>query len=111
MGRDRWHVIEEEGALTLARRLPVRFDLWAETVLPVTGRRLRLAHMVRRDLWRLLRRLRGFAPAVRVARVAGGLELRAGGAVAGGIPQGAQAQIAAMLHDPGHRARWMRKAR
>lgn len=111
MGRDRWHVIEEQGTLTLARRLPLRFDLRAETVLPGAVGRLRIAHMVRQDLWRALRRLRGFAPAVRVARVPGGMALCAGGAVAGPVPPGAQARIAALLEDPGHRARWMRQAR
>ncbi|MBC7133533.1 MAG: hypothetical protein H5U16_10560 [Roseovarius sp.] len=110
MGRDRWHVIEEEGTLTLARRLPVRFDLVAETVLGGEVGRLRLAHLVRQDLWRALRRLRGFAPVVRVRRVAAGLHVVAGGAVAGPVPPGAQARIAALLDDPRLRARWTGRA-
>ena len=42
MGRSRWHVIEDEdGALTVTRRLPVRFDLAVETILEgTTGRRI-----------------------------------------------------------------------
>jgi hypothetical protein len=111
MGRDRWHVIEEEGTLTLARRLPVRFDLRAETVLPAAVGRLRLAHIVRQDLWRMLRDLRGFAPVVRVRRVAAGLHVVAGGAVAGRVPPGSGARLAALLDDPRLRARWMRQAR
>lgn len=110
MGRGRWHVIEAEGALTLARRLPVRFDLVAETVLPDAVGRRRLAHLVRQDLWRMLRRLRGFAPAVRVRRVAAGLHVVAGGGVAGPVPPGAQARVAWLLDDPRHRARWTGRA-
>ncbi|MFB9149746.1 hypothetical protein [Roseovarius ramblicola] len=107
MARDRWHVIEEEGALVLARRLPARFDLAAETVLTGQVGRRRLAHLVRQDMWRALRHLRGFAPVVRVARIPGGLHLRAGGAVAGRFARAdAEARIAALLADPGRRARW-----
>lgn len=110
MGRDRWHVIEEDGALTLARRLPVRFDLAAETVLPGESGRRRLAHLVRQDLWRALRHLRGFAPAVRVRRVAAGLHVVAGGAVAGRVPPGTQARVESLLDDPRRRARWTGRA-
>lgn len=113
MARDRWHVIEEEGgALTLTRRVPVRFDLAVETVLPgATGRR-RLAHLVRQDLWRALQTLRGYAPAVRVMRGAGGMRVVAGGAVAGRFDRaGCEARLAAVLEDPDNRARWMRGAR
>jgi len=108
MARDRWHVIEEaDGALTLARRLPVRFDLAAETVLNGGVGRRRLAHLVRQDMWRALRHLRGFAPVVRVGHVPGGLHVRAGGAAAGRFARAdAEARIAALLADPGHRARW-----
>ena len=108
MGRDRWHVIEDGEALTLARRLPARFDLAAETVLPDRVGRRRLAHRVRQDLWRALRDLRGLAPVVRVTRVPSGLHLRAGGAVVGRFPRvWAEARLAALLADPRHRAHWM----
>lgn len=108
MGRDRWYMIEEaEGALVLARRLPARFDLAAETVLAGAVGRRRLAHLVRQDMWRILRHLRGFQPVVRVWPVAGGLRVRAGGAVDGRFSREvAEARIAALLADPGHRARW-----
>ncbi|EAQ27566.1 hypothetical protein [Roseovarius sp. 217] len=111
MGRDRWHVIEEEGALTLARRVPVRFDLAVETVLPgVTGRR-RLAHLVRQDLWRALQSLRGYAPVVQVTRRADVMQVRAGGAVAGRFDRAkCEALIAVVLEDADNRARWMRRA-
>jgi len=108
MGGDRWHLIEEEGALTLTRLLPARFDLAAETVLAGHGGRRRLAHLVRQDMWRALRHLRGFAPVVRVWRVPGGLHVMAGGAVDGRFARAeAEARIALLLADPGHRARWM----
>ena len=107
MGRDQWHVIEEGKTLTLARRLPVRLDLAAETVLPGATGRQRLAHRVRRDLWRLLRDLRGFAPVVRVRREDTGMHVVAGGEVAGRVPSGTRARVAALLNDPRHRARWM----
>lgn len=113
MGRDRWHEIEEEdGALTLARRLPVRFDLAVETVLGGTTGRRRLAHLVRQDLWRALRFVRGYAPVVRVRRVSAAMHVQAGGAVTGRFDRsGCEALIAKVLEDAANRARWMGRAR
>ena len=113
MSRNRWHMVEEEGgALTLARRLPARFDLAVETVLPGTAGRRRVAHRVRQDIWRALRGLRGFAPAVRVVRGAGGLCVRAGGEVEGRFDRvQAEARIAEVLEDKANRARWTGCAR
>lgn len=113
MGRNRWHVIEEEdGALTLARRLPARFDVAAETVLPAGQRPRRLAHRVRQDLWRALSDLRGFAPVVRIVPCAGGVRVRAGGMVEGRFArQQVEADIAGVLEDAGNRARWTGRAR
>jgi len=106
MGRDRWHVIEEDGGLILTRRLPVRFDLAVEGWLP-DAPRARVAHRLRQDMWRELQDLRGFAPAVQVWRMAGGLRVRAGGAVAARFARaGAEARIAALLQDPARVARW-----
>jgi len=107
MTRDRWYLIrEEDGALTLARRLPVRFDLAVEGRLPEAPR-ARVAHRLRQDMWRALRHLRGFAPVVRVWRVPGGLRVRAGGAVAGPVVQAAaEARIAALFEDSARVARW-----
>ena len=113
MGRSRWHVIEgEEDALTLARRVPVRFDLAVETVLPGTTGRRRLAHLVRQDLWRALQTVRGYAPVVQVRRDDGVMHVRAGGAVAGRCDRvRCEALIAAVLEDADNRARWMDRAR
>jgi hypothetical protein len=107
MARDRWHLIhEEDGALTLARRRPARFDLAVEGRLPEASR-TRVAHRVRQDMWRALRHLRGFAPVVRVWNVPGGLQVRAGGAVAGRFArEEAEARIAALFEDPARVARW-----
>lgn len=110
MRRNRWHVLEEDGALIVARRVPVRFDLAVETSLPRGGKR-RVAHQVRQDIWRALRHLRGFAPAVRVAEGACGLRVTAGGQVDGAWPRAqAEARIAAVLENPANRARWIRWA-
>jgi hypothetical protein len=110
MTRKTWHILEEDGALIMARRVPVRFDLGVTTHLP-GGDRLRLAQQVRQDVWRALRDLRGFAPAVRVTDYAGGLEVMAGGQVDGVIPRKtAEARIAEVLENPSNRARWQRWA-
>lgn len=110
MNRSRWHILREGDVLTLARRLPVRFDVSASTRLPMGSRR-KVAQQVRQDVWRALQNLRGFAPVVQVTRTDGGLDVTAGGQVAGRFLRAhAEAQIAAVLQDPENRARWMRWA-
>jgi hypothetical protein len=110
MSRDHWHLLRETGAVTLTRRLPARFDLAAEARFPDL-RKAVLAHEIRKDLWRMLRDLRGFAPVVRVAEAAGGLTVRAGGRIAGGPPGPAtEARIAGLLTDPARRRRWIAHA-
>ncbi len=104
-----WHISDDGATYVVTRCLPVKWDIFAETRLPDMGRR-RLAHAVRQDLWRMLQRLRGYAPIVSVTRAGQGVQLRAGGSVAGSVPPGAQAQIAAMLADPARRAAWQRAA-
>ena len=102
--------MEEAGVLTLARRWPVRFDVAAKTVLPVVDR-LRLARQVRQDVWRALKRLKGFAPVVRVAPEGGMLAVTAGGQVDGPLARvQAEARIARVLADAGNRQRWIRWA-
>ncbi len=110
MSRSRWHILREGDALTMSRRLPVRWDVVAETTLP-NARLLRTAQQVRQDMWRALQDLRGFAPTVEVRREGGQLVLRAGGAVEGAVAKGhAQAVIAELLECPERRARWQRFA-
>ena len=110
MTHPKWHILREGDTLTLARRLPVRFDLAVQTMLP-GGSRLRVAQQIRQDMWRALQRLRGFSPAVRVVRGPDGLEITAGGQIDGRFPrQKAEAQLAEVLNDPANRARWIRWA-
>ncbi|NSY38563.1 hypothetical protein [Leisingera sp. ANG59] len=109
MTRTSWHITRTDSAFTLSRRLPARFDVAAETVLPAADP-LRLAHQIRQDLWRQLQRLRGFAPVVEITAAGQGLRVRAGGQVAGRVPANAAAQITEVLENPARRARWIRHA-
>jgi hypothetical protein len=110
MGNSRWHILIEDGALTMARRMPVRFDLKVSTQLE-GGDKLRLARQVRQDVWRALRDLRGFAPAVRVEDCATGVLVTAGGQIDGRCPYDkARSRIGEVLDDPANRARWSRWA-
>jgi hypothetical protein len=106
MKRDRWQMREEDGDLVLSRPGRARLDVRAATVLP-DARRGRVARQVRQDLWRALRRVRGFSPVVRVRREAGSLVLVAGGQVEGTAPRGLAERIALVLEDEGNRARWV----
>lgn len=109
MSRARWHMTRDGDVLTLARRLPARFDVQAVAAFPPV-RRGRLAHQVRQDLWRALQSLRGFSPVIEVTTTAGGVQLRAGGRVDGAVPPGVAAQIAALLADPEKRSRWIARS-
>ena len=105
----RWHILRDHDGLTLARHLPVRFDLSAETYLEA-GHPLRLAHQIRQDMWRVLQKLRGFSPVVRLRKVAQGWHVLAGGRLMAAPTAHAQAQLVAVLADPANRARWVRHA-
>lgn len=109
--RDRWHELREPGSYTLARRLPVRFDVAVTTTLPKM-RKARLAQQVRQDLWRALQNVRGFSPVVRVVETDAGCEVTAGGSVdAKTFPRARmEAVLEEVLGDPRRRARWARWA-
>ncbi|PTQ71233.1 hypothetical protein [Celeribacter persicus] len=114
MACQRWHILKEQGALTLARRLPARFDVAVMAVIEGGAglRKSRIAAQVRQDMWRSLQNLRGFAPVVRVAERGGNLEITAGGTVAGRFPKSeTEACIRTLLESEDHRARWVRFAR
>jgi hypothetical protein len=107
--------MREGDVLTLSRRLPVRFDIMASTVLRAAGPRIsraRLAHQLRQDVWRCLRDLRGFWPAVQIVRGEGVLQVTVGGALEGArVPVAqAEARLDDLLASPAHRARWLRHA-
>lgn len=113
--RNGWCLTREGDVLTLSRRVPVRFDIMASAEMPAgAGRisRARLAHQLRQDVWRCLRDLRGFWPAVRIARGEGVLHVTVGGALEGArVPVAqAEARLADLLASPAHRARWLRHA-
>ncbi len=104
--RNDWHILRDDTCLTLARHLPVRFDVCAEAMLP-DGGRLRLARQVRQDLWRRLRGQRGFSPVVEIMRDGGACRVRAGGRIEGRFAKARlEAEIAALLAEPATRARW-----
>ncbi|WP_121064190.1 hypothetical protein [Chachezhania antarctica] len=109
MKKARWHILSEGETLVLARRLPVRMDVSAETVL-ADSNRLKIAQQVRQDLWRALQRLRGFSPVVRVTRTGDGLHVCAGGQVDGAVSASVVETIEGVLNDPRKRKRWVRHA-
>ncbi len=108
MSRTRWHILREGATVTVTRRLPVRYDVGLTSVLRRCDRPLRLAQQVRQDLWRAVRDLRGFAPAVTVRMTEAGAEITAGGRVEGPLPRAqVEAAIREMLDDRARQARWL----
>lgn len=108
MAGTKWHILTEDGALTMARRLPVRLDLAVRAELPRCGKR-RLARQVRQDMWRALQDVRGFSPVVRVEEANGGLLVTAGGQVdRRPFPKGkCEEKLREVLSDRNNRIRWV----
>ena len=106
------HLIRNGPTLTLACRMPIRWDMEARAHLgagPLS--RTRVAPQIRQDIWRALQKLRGFAPLVEVTEVAGGYDLRAGGTVAARFPRAHTiAGILEVLRDRDRQARWVHSA-
>jgi len=106
----RWHILEDD-ALVLTRAWPPRFDVVAETMLPMVARRKRLAHQIRQDVWRALQSQKGFSPVIEIRSDAreDALRIRAGGRVdqASFSAPVLESRIAAVLDDPARRARWI----
>lgn len=104
---DRFHIQRDGATLTLTRRHPARLDFHAATTFPLMSRQ-RLAQLIRQDLWRALKNVRGFSPVVQITRHSDHLDIRAGGQVSGArapnLPQIAQQ----VLDDPANRTRWAR---
>ena len=111
VSRTKWHILKDEGALTVARRLPVRFDLAVQATVPRCGRR-RLAMQLRQDMWRALQDLRGFSPVVRVEDAGDDLRITVGGQVdRQPFPKDmAEAKLRDMLADRNNRTRWIAHA-
>ncbi|MEL6206158.1 MAG: hypothetical protein AAFR47_12740 [Pseudomonadota bacterium] len=112
-----WHILRDGAAVTVSRAPVVQWDVAAETTLPAEGHlpeagRLLVASQVRQDLWRALRRQRGFSPAVRVAPEGADLAVRAGGRIDAVFDRSRlEVRIAGVLSDSADRARWIRNAR
>ncbi|MEL6236131.1 MAG: hypothetical protein AAFR46_17180 [Pseudomonadota bacterium] len=114
VSRARWARQERGDVTRIAARAARGWDLAVRMALPdrLEGPdarfRARLAHQIRKDLWRDLRRLRGFAPIVEIAQGAGGLQVTAGGSLlAGPAPAGTTARIADLLADRHRQQRWL----
>lgn len=108
----RWTLTQDEDSLVLARPGAVRLDVRAVSSFP-SLRRATLAHEIRKDLWRCLRRLRGFSPVIIVERDDPGLRVIAGGRfdVPNWPKERTLTEIETLLADPAKRARWITHAR
>ncbi|MGH1578384.1 hypothetical protein [Planktotalea sp.] len=106
MTQSNWHTLREGARTTVARHLPVRFDVSASAEFP-DGNAARLAHMIRQDMWRALQNLRGFSPVVQVEKSEGTMKVTAGGRVLGLVTSGLEGRIGALLNDAGLRRRWI----
>lgn len=104
-----FHIQREGDVVTLARELPVRFDVVAKTVVPMCSS-TRLAHQIRQDMWRALRNVRGFSPVVRLRPEEEGWLVEAGGRVLGRTPASLTDRITDLLEDPARRQRWVTHA-
>lgn len=109
MTRRAFHTVREGDKVTVARRLPARFDIVAETRFPPL-RRGRLAHQIRQDLWRALRAQRGFLPVVEVTATGQGCHVRAGGQLCGAPNRKLNGIIESLLGNSELRQRWMAHA-
>ena len=73
-----WFEIYDGPCFTLARRLPARFDISSEVLMPLISAP-RLAHQIRQDICRKLQSIRGFLPVVEITHRGAHLHVRAGG--------------------------------
>lgn len=113
MARTGWHILREDHAVTVARHLPVRFDLGVSARIdaPRPVSRTAMAQQIRQDIWRSLSRVRGFSPVVQVGQNGAIVEVKAGGRLdAPGQAGGAADRIAAVLQNPDNRRRWLAHA-
>ena len=76
--RGNWFEIYDGPCFTVARRLPARFDISREVLMPLMSAP-RLAHQIRQDMWRKLQSIRGFLPVVEITHRGAHLHIRAGG--------------------------------
>ena len=110
MSRRGFHILREDDVTIVTRHLPPRFDIHASAEFPYVSP-VRLAQQIRQDLWRMLQKLRGFSPVVRVEQAGDALVVTAGGRVMKPVRNDANRCIAALLHDAARRKRWIDWAR
>lgn len=107
-----WAVRRAGDTIILSRPGRDRLDLYCETVLPPL-RPVVVAHEIRKDLWRCLRRVRGFSPVVALRSDPDGLRVKAGGMLC--VPRAPRtwivAALAGLLDTPEVRSRWIAHAR
>ena len=75
--RGNWFEIYDGPCFTVARRLPARFDISRELLMPLMSAP-RLAHQIRQDMWRKLQSIRGFLPVVEITDCGAHLHIRPG---------------------------------
>ena len=73
-----WFEIYDGPCFTLARRLPARFDISSEVLMPLMSAP-RLAYQIRQDSWRKLQAIRGFLPVVEITHRGAHSHVWAGG--------------------------------
>jgi len=109
---DKWHVQRSTDSVVISRAGRAHWDVWVDRLIPGKAPKLRVAHQVRQDMWRALRRQRGFSPVVSVRWSHEGLAIRAGGAVAAPFcRKSLEIKISVVLDLPENRARWLQSAR
>ncbi|WP_306132100.1 hypothetical protein [Roseivivax marinus] len=108
--RHGWYWAEADGALVHARHWPPRFDVSAEGTFPrVSSRKLAVA--IRQDLWRKMKRLRGFSPVVTITHNDEFFSVRIGGRVGKApVSESVQTMLEDLLTSPTHRAAWRKWA-
>lgn len=112
----RWTLIDDGSVAVLAPTGVVPgWDLIAEAALPVHAAsapmRRRIAHQVRQDVWRALKRLRGFVPVVRVADTGHTAVVRAGGLVlTGQATMRDKQRVEDVISNTNNQRRWLAHA-
>ena len=100
-----WIIDETPDLLLVTRRKPVRWDIEARAEFP-KAHALRLAHQIRQDMWRELKKIKGFCPAVEIEK-GETLKVRAGGRVARHVHPMANGWVEDLLNSDIHRRRWL----
>lgn len=104
-----WIIEQTDDTVLVTRRKPVRWDVSASATFPKCHP-LRLAHQIRQDMWRELKLIRGFCPAVEIT-LGDEFTVRAGGRVQRHVHPKADEWVERLLNDDSKRRRWLAYAR